>query len=284
MPAPHDDSARPAYERIARHVRNDIEAGVLREGQTLPSTRELARRWDVSSYTAAKAMSTLTEEGVIQSVPGSGRVVGHSAKARAGAVNLETPQLILVGGYAGSGKSELGRILARQTGWPVIDKDTITRPVVELALEVLGQPGHDRDSQIYMEQVRPREYDALMAAAAENLACGVSTIVTAPFLRELRDETWLARAAARFSASSATMHLVWLRCDPETMHTYLRHRGAARDAAKLASWDRYSEELDPDYAPARPHTIVDNSATSAPLQDQATRLVEQIVANEEAKK
>jgi dephospho-CoA kinase len=75
--------------------------------------------------------------------------------------------VIFIGGYAGSGKTEFGRILARHTGWPILDKDTTTRPVVELALEVLGRPGYDRESADYLSRIRPREYEALIATATE---------------------------------------------------------------------------------------------------------------------
>ena len=39
--------------------------------------------------------------------------------------------LILVGGYAGSGKSEFGSFLSNITGWTLLDKDLLTRPLAE---------------------------------------------------------------------------------------------------------------------------------------------------------
>ncbi|WP_308076864.1 zeta toxin family protein [Streptomyces hydrogenans] len=36
------------------------------------------------------------------------------------------PVLILVGGYAGSGKTELARFFVQLTGWPLLDKDPLT--------------------------------------------------------------------------------------------------------------------------------------------------------------
>jgi hypothetical protein len=69
----------------------------------------------------------------------------------------------------------------------MLDKDTITRPVVEAALEVMGCSPHDRESTQYLTQVRPREYEALAAATLENVECNNSVIATAPFLKEFRD-------------------------------------------------------------------------------------------------
>jgi hypothetical protein len=51
--------------------------------------------------------------------------------------------------------------LLRETGWPMIDKDSITRPVVEVALELAGMSPNDRESDTYVSRIRPREYEAL---------------------------------------------------------------------------------------------------------------------------
>src|SRR5262249_53771911 len=159
--------------------------------------------------------------------------------------------------------------LARATGWPMLDKDTLTRPVVEAALEIAGRPLNDRETETYLSLIRPREYEATMGAAVENVECGNSVILTAPFLRELADAAWVQRRQARFAARGATVHLVWVYCDADSMLGYLRHRAAARDAYKLADWPRYLMTIDLDQRPAAPHFLIDNSTTSVPLQRQA---------------
>ncbi|GGN57174.1 hypothetical protein GCM10010112_09770 [Actinoplanes lobatus] len=95
----------------------------------------------------------------------------------------------------------------------MIDKDTITRPVVEAALEMIGHSPNDRESEQYMTLIRPREYEALMATMVENVECGNSVIATAPFIREYTDTAWINRARERFSALNATLSLVWVHCD-----------------------------------------------------------------------
>lgn len=75
----------------------------------------------------------------------------------------------------------------------------------------------------------------------------------------------------------ATTTLVWVYCDADTMHTYVRHRGAARDAAKLADWPAYLDSIDVDFRPATPHLMIDNSASSTPLQDQAKELLKAVL-------
>jgi hypothetical protein len=115
-------------------------------------------------------------------------------------------------------------------------------------------------------------------AMAENVSCGNSVIMTAPHIRELRDPAWCERLAAELDAAGAVMHAVWVRCDPESMHTYIKRRGAARDAHKLANWDEYLKGVDLNYTPATAHTIISNSIASPPLQPQIEQLLTRLGA------
>jgi hypothetical protein len=129
----------------------------------------------------------------------------------------------------------------------MLDKDTLTRAVVEAALEILGLSPHDRESEAYLKVVRPREYECAIAAALENVECGNSAIVAAPFIREFADLAWIHRTRAAFAEFGAKTTLVWVYCDADTMNMYLRHRGAARDAAKLADWPAYLSAINVDF-------------------------------------
>lgn len=271
------------HVQVARNIRNDIESGALRDGTVLQSTRELAAQWGVSVFTISEAMKLLAQEGLIESKSRSKRVVRAPGQARASEIRLRRPNVVLVGGYAGSGKTELGRILARETGWPMLDKDTLTRPVVEAALEFIGHSPNDRESSDYLHKIRPREYEALAAAAHENVMCGNSVIVTAPFIREFNDEAWIKRTQAAYSDMGAKTVLVWLYCDTDVMHTYVRRRGAARDAVKLANWSTYIAGIDTDFRPPVPHHLIDNCASGLPLQQQAKELLARILDGEARK-
>jgi hypothetical protein len=145
---------------------------------------------------------------------------------------------------------------------------------------VLGQSPHDRESPTYLTQIRPREYEALIAATNENVACGNSAIVTAPFIREFNDSAWLDRIQASHAAMNAETTFVWVYCDAETMHTYIRHRGAARDAAKLADWPGYLAQIDLGFRPAAPHVLIDNCASGVPLQTQAKDLLANLLGGQ----
>jgi DNA-binding transcriptional regulator YhcF (GntR family) len=286
MPAGREPEPTPVESRtrqVARNIRTSIEAGHLKDGQALQSTRDLAKQWNVSVHTISEAMKLLMDEGLVVSESRSKRIVHAPGQRQRNEVRTTAPHLVLIGGYAGSGKSELGRILARETGWPMIDKDTITRPVVEAMLETIGHSANDRESEEYMTLVRPREYEALMATMVENVECGNSVIATAPFIREFNDTAWIERTRERLSTLNATMSLVWVHCDAETMHMYLRGRGAARDAGKLGDWPSYLDSITIGFRPKAPHFVIENSGSSTPLQQQARDLIAAVMNDETGK-
>lgn len=260
-------------EAIARHLRTAIEAGAYRHEEQLPSTRALAEEWGTSVATVTRAMHTLTDEGIVLARDRSSRIVNYPGPVVRPPSQQSHPTLLIVGGYAGSGKTELGRIIARHTGWPMLDKDSATRPVAEELLVALGQPPEDRESAVYLTKVRPAEYESLRTLAAENIACGNSVVMTAPFIRELSDRSWCRRIEAEAGAAGAGVHALWIRCDLDSMNTYLKRRGAARDLHKLANWDEYSAGIDQSFAPAMNHHIIDNSLGSRPLQGQVEKVI-----------
>jgi DNA-binding transcriptional regulator YhcF (GntR family)/predicted kinase len=264
------------HQQVARNIRNQIEAGKLRDGQVLPSTRDMAAEWGVSVFTITEAMKLLAAEGLVESRSRSKRVVRHSGEPGRAELQLVKPAVVLIGGYAGSGKTELGRILARETAWPMLDKDTITRPVVEAALETIGLSPHDRESSQYLDMIRPREYEALAAALTENVACGNSVIGTAPFIREFRDSAWIERTQATYADLNAEVRFVWVYCDADTMNTYIRHRGAARDAYKIRNWTSYMTSIDVDFRPSARHFVIDNRQSARPLQLQAREFLREL--------
>ncbi|MEV6225366.1 GntR family transcriptional regulator [Nocardia fluminea] len=273
------DSARiPVHKRIAQGIRNEIESGRLRDGERLPSTRELAKEWRASQVTITKAMEQLAADGYIASHDRSGRVVTTPTAVALAAEPVRTsrPQIVYVGGYPGSGKSEFSRVLTRETSWALLDKDTLSRPIIEPALEDLGSTVNDRESPIYLGRIRPREYDALAAVIHENIECGTSVIATAPYLKEFTDRTWLDRTIAEADSRGADATFVWVRCTLETMHLYLRRRGAARDTAKLDDWSNYSAGVNVSFQPEVDHVIIENNPDSEALRPQAQRLLKGI--------
>ncbi len=77
--------ARPIYTQIADNFRNQIRAGVLVEGDKLPSVRELASELAINPNTIQRAYRELEANGWIASVSGKGSFV-------CGAVEQTSPE------------------------------------------------------------------------------------------------------------------------------------------------------------------------------------------------
>jgi predicted kinase len=205
----------------------------------------------------ASAVATLVTAG-----PNSEHLL---AEFRAAVMDKGGPRrcLVLVAGYAGSGKTELSRVLAGETRWALVDKDTITRPLVEDLLQALGLAMNDRHTEGYLEKVRPLEYECLQETSYENLARGNSTIATAPYIRELQDGWWVRQTARAVERLGATLVPIWVRCDGPSMREHIELRAADRDHWKLANWDSYVQGLTEPFVPSGPHLIIDNTQGAA---------------------
>lgn len=66
------NSDTPIYRQIADAFRTDILAGRYKQGEYLPSIRELARDLKISVITTMKAYEQLSEEGLVTGVQGKG--------------------------------------------------------------------------------------------------------------------------------------------------------------------------------------------------------------------
>ncbi|WP_030383458.1 MULTISPECIES: AAA family ATPase [unclassified Streptomyces] len=186
--------------------------------------------------------------------------------------------LALVAGYAGSGKSEAGKLLAAATGWAMLDKDTLSRPLTERLLQAMGGDPDDRHSPAYLEHVRPLEYECLMKAAWENLECGTSVVLVAPFLAEAADTQWTGRAARRCRRLGARFEALWVDSDVESMREHLISRNASRDTWKLAHWTSYVDGIDLALRPVVPHHVIDNRLTaSRPLAEQMETVAQKLL-------
>ncbi len=64
--------ARPIYSQIVDGVKEQVLKGFLKEGDTLPSVRELASVLVVTPNTVSKAYQELERQGVIAGVRGKG--------------------------------------------------------------------------------------------------------------------------------------------------------------------------------------------------------------------
>ncbi|WP_129660592.1 AAA family ATPase [Rothia halotolerans] len=151
-----------------------------------------------------------------------------------------SPLAFITLGVAGSGKSTVSRELSRMTGAAYLDKDTVTGPLVEFALNALGQDPSDRESnQIYLDQVMPVEYETLFALARQNLALGNSVVLDAPFVAYLADPAYLETTTAHAKWPETDIRIIHVHASEETIRQRLLERDNHRDRAKLGDWEGY---------------------------------------------
>lgn len=65
-------SGKPPYLQIVEQARIAMAGGVLRDGDRLPSVRELAETLRINRNTVAKAYGELEHEGLVETRQGSG--------------------------------------------------------------------------------------------------------------------------------------------------------------------------------------------------------------------
>ncbi len=73
-------SRTPVYEQIITQMEKLISAGLLKEGEQLPSVRALSLELSVNPNTIQKAYGELDAKGLIGSVPGRGCYVMPGAR------------------------------------------------------------------------------------------------------------------------------------------------------------------------------------------------------------
>ncbi|HET9257525.1 MAG TPA: helix-turn-helix domain-containing protein [Pseudonocardiaceae bacterium] len=285
------DTLRAAHDELEKLQR---ESHRLAASSAEEDRKARIEQWRQDERTATRAAENGTVTSVIRQALATltGNVTDHSNGIEPD--GLETCVLnayrqqrrtagplcvVLVGGFPGSGKSEFARFLSSVTGWTILDKDTVTRALAERVLLACGEDPNDRHSAFYTEQVRPFEYRSLLDAMTENLRCGVSTVVTAPFLREFRDTEWVKRIRNRCATYGARLSVVWMSCDKESMHDYIVFRGAARDSWKISNWQEYLDTIDTNFIPPFDHHSVDNRLNAAvALADQAREVAARVQA------
>ena len=70
----HEDP-RPFYRQIADEVQRAVSVGILKPGEALPATRQLAETLKLNANTVQHAYRTLVQEGIIEMRRGLGAFV-----------------------------------------------------------------------------------------------------------------------------------------------------------------------------------------------------------------
>ncbi len=75
-----NSSEDPIYEQITRQIKNQIINGELKEGESLPSIRRLAKELGISVITTKRSYEELEKESFIDTVGGKGSFVSQQNK------------------------------------------------------------------------------------------------------------------------------------------------------------------------------------------------------------
>lgn len=155
----------------------------------------------------------------------------------------KTTHIVMVSGYAGTGKSTVGKSIAKELGSVYLDKDTVGQGFTEKILKDNNSHEGDRESDIYHSEISPMEYETIINLAVENVSLGNDVVLTAPFISQLQEEDWVEINVLRYFEADVKLSVIWLYTDERTERVRLTERGSKRDKWKLDNWEEYADKV-----------------------------------------
>lgn len=109
----------PLYQQLVEQIRSLVAVGALREGDRLPTVRELAVRARVNRNTAARAVQQLEQAGVVRTRVGQGTFVAAGVStidpsARRRAIDASLDRVLVEAHLVGVPLEELSWRLSRR--------------------------------------------------------------------------------------------------------------------------------------------------------------------------
>ena len=160
----------------------------------------------------------------------------------------------IICGSPGAGKSTYAKKLASEHGATLLDIDTATERLIQIALRASGHNPDDRDSDYFKRTFREPIYETLFGIARDNISYQ-AVVVVGPFTKELRDPNWPAKLSQTLGGP---VEVHYVSCPPEIRKRRLAERGNPRDLAKLRDWENYIKYYE-ENPPVFEHVAIDGT-------------------------
>ncbi len=85
----NDSSNKPLFQQVADQISLGILNGAYKEGQQIPSTTEISKRFSINPATVLKGMNLLVDEKLIEKKRGIGMFVLDGAKEKVTMIRKE---------------------------------------------------------------------------------------------------------------------------------------------------------------------------------------------------
>lgn len=194
-------------------------------------------------------------------------------------------RLIFICGHSGAGKTTISRTLVRRLNeltresYFLLDKDTAYSKYSSRVMGLLTGDPDDRDSEVFLRELREPEYNGMLDITRENLDIGVNVVVCAPFSVEVKSRRIFDAASLGVPADTA-ISAIWVTVPEQVARERIEKRGERRDRYKLEHWDEYRRRRFEPVAADYPGLLIyDNSIYS---ESRTLEIVKAIVFPEPA--
>lgn len=194
-------------------------------------------------------------------------------------------RLIFICGHSGTGKTTISKVLVRRLNeytherFFLLDKDTAYSKYSARVMGLLTGDPDDRDSEVFLRELREPEYTGMLDIARENLEIGVNVVLCAPFSREVKSRR-VFDAAALGMAAGTRVSVIWMTVPESIARERIEKRGERRDRYKLDHWDEYrTRRFEPAAVEYPDLLIFDNTAYS---ESRTLEIVKAIASPEPA--
>lgn len=149
-------------------------------------------------------------------------------------------KIILITGSACVGKTTLGRELSKKLGCMYLDTETISQYFSRELVKEKGLDMNDRDSDVYMREIKPLEDKTYYAIMKENLDLGITVVTSKVFKKEDREGNGYRRILTDNGIQDADVKVIVLQVENEIeLKNRIEKRNHPKDKWKLLNWDKY---------------------------------------------